>query len=400
MGKFSNTEYANTIQNLVEATKSKLANPYYKFNDKHPTVVIYYSQNIEKSTLDQASGLYEAHVGNGSPFKFNKIENFVLYGIERITTEYDVGDNGIESNQITGNAYVLPNTITPRPGDFFSIPYIKEPVLFKVNSVSIDTLDTGANAYQIEYALELTNKIETINKQIDKTFRFIVGNSGTDFKTLLEDSDADLIDKIEGIVEELITIFYNVFFDERLQTFVYTHDGYHMYDPYFIEFAIRNRIFQFGDKYLFVSHATTTDKTFGMDYSRSFFHWLEQPDDATKYSTNATASLITDPNSLFVTRMHDYYKLKYWDSTPYATRFSTINQDVIEHIKNNALYEKGDKREYYNLWISFYNDNNDVIRGDIISMIKNMDYMDNMEYFYSLAISIFVLERYIGKLMS
>ena len=57
MGKFTDTKYTNTIDSLVNATKSKLNNPYYKFNDRKPTKVTYYAQNKEMSTLDEASGL-------------------------------------------------------------------------------------------------------------------------------------------------------------------------------------------------------------------------------------------------------------------------------------------------------------------------------------------------------
>ena len=155
MGKFTNTSYTNTIDKLVDATKSKLNNPYYIFTDKKPTKVTYYAQNIEKSTLDEASGLYEAHVGDASAFRYNKIKDFIIYGIERITTDYDVSDFGTESAPISGDAVILPNTITPRPGDFFAISYVKETLLFKVNGVTSDTLDTGANFYKIEYAAEI-----------------------------------------------------------------------------------------------------------------------------------------------------------------------------------------------------------------------------------------------------
>ena len=103
MGKFTDTKYTNTIDSLVSATKSKINNPYYIFSDKKPTKVTYYSQNIEKSTLDEASGLYEAHLGGQSPFKYNKISDFIIYGIEKIATDYDLNDNnGIEANDITG----------------------------------------------------------------------------------------------------------------------------------------------------------------------------------------------------------------------------------------------------------------------------------------------------------
>ena len=212
MGKFSDTKYINTIDNLVSATKDKINNPYYKFSDKKPTKVTYYTQNVEKYTLDEASGLYEAHLGSKSPFKFNKIKDFVLYGIDRINVEYDVGEFGAESNPITGNCILLPNTIVPKDGDFFSISYVKENLLFKVNSISPDTLDNGANIYSIEYALEKVDMMDTIESQVAKTYRFIVDNIGTEFKAIIQDCDYDLINNLEALVDNLIIKFTNIFF--------------------------------------------------------------------------------------------------------------------------------------------------------------------------------------------
>lgn len=399
MGKFNDTKYINTIDNLINATKSKLDNPYYKFTDQSPTKVIYYAQNIEKSTLDQASGLYGSHIENDSPFKFNKITDFILYGIDKISTEYDLGDYGIESAQISGDAIILPNTIIPRPGDFFVIPYIKENVLFKVNGSTPDTLDTGMNIYKIEYSLELTNAIENIESLVEKKFNFISNNVGTDYKAIIQDCDLDIISTLEVLVENLITYFEDIFFDNRLQTFVYNHDGWHMYDPFLIEFLIRNKVLSFGDRYIYVSHATQTSKTFGMDYLKTFFYSLENPkSESIRTSTVATSDLITDPNSLFATRLENYYSIRYFDISPYKTRLQIFDMDVLEHIRSGILYEKGDKNEYYNLWISYFN-NTEFIEGNIIDLVKNMDYMDNLNCFYAIPISIFIIEQYIFNLL-
>lgn len=400
MGKFSDTKYINTVDKLVEATKEKLVNPYYPFGDKKPTKVDYYSQNIEKSTLDEASGLYGAHIGKNSPFRFNKVVDFLLYGIDRITTDYSVGDYGTESEPISGDAIILPNTITPRPGDFFSISYVKEVILFKVNEVTPDTLDTGANIYKISYQLELTDSIDSIESQVEKKFNFIVGNVGTDFKSIIQDCDYDLVNKLGSLVNQLITYFNNIFFDSRLQTFVYNHDGWNFYDPFLIEFFIRNKVLNYGDDYLYVSHALNTRKTFGMDYTKTLFYALENPNDDINCDINATADLISDPNSLFVTRMEYYYEVRYRDTSLYKTRFQIVDPDIIDHIKANKMYSKGDKNEYYNLWVAYFNGNNSFINGDILSLIKKTDYMDNLSCFYGLAISIFIIEKYIDSLLS
>lgn len=400
MGKFVNTNYVNTLNKLVDASKSKLNNPYYVYSDKKPTVVTYYAQNIEKSTLDKASGLYGEHVGNDSPFKFNKIIDFVLYGIGNITTEYEVGDWGTESAPISGEAYILPNTITPRPGDFFVVKYIKESILFKVNSSTPDTLENGSNIYKLEYMAELTNQIENIEEQVEKEFKFIVSNVGTDYKTIVQSSDFDLVNELESLIEELIIYFNNIFFDSKLQTFVYNHDGWLMYDPFMIEFFIRNNVLNYGSEYVFVSHAAATNKTFGMDYYKTFFKCVEDKKLDINCASIATADLITDPNSLFIVRKESYYGVRYADKSPYKTRFQVIDMDILEHINSNTMYDEDDVNSFYNLWIAYFNDNKDFIKGNLVERIKRVDYMDNLSHFYALGITIFILERYIEKLLS
>ncbi len=393
MGKFTDVKY---VDSLVSATKSKLNNPYYKFSDQRPTKVTYYSQNIEQSTLDEASGLHGSHIGNDSPFTFNKITNFLIYGIERISTEYDVGDFGTESAPVTGNAVILPNTITPRPGDFFCIDYVKEKLLFKVNGSSIDTLDTGSNLYKIEYGLEYTGttSIDNIEAKVKKTYKFIVNNVGTDFKAVIEDCEYELIEKLEALTDDLITCFEDVFFDSKLQTFVFNHDGWHMYDPFMIEFLIRNSVLSSGDGYKFVSHAASTHKTFAMDYNKTFFRSLEDKDiNNINFRFTATADLITDPNSLFVTRMNDYYSIKYIDNNPLKTRLQVFDPEVIDKIKKNEYFTE-DRKKHYNLWVSYFNNDTDFIRDNLIDSIRAIDYQDNLEYFYAIPISIFIIKRY------
>lgn len=396
MGKFSDTKYIKTIDNLVESSKDKIKNPYYIFSDKKPTKVTYYNQNIELSTLDESTGLYGAHVGKDSPFKFNKINNFLLYGIERISVQLDVGDFGTESAPINGNAIILPNTVVPRPGDFFSISYLKEKALFKIISVTHDTLDTGANIYNLEYSLELADAIDTIENQVAKSFEFIVTNVGTDFKTLIQSEDYKLINEIERLIEDLIVRFSNTFFDPRLQTFIFNHEGYKMYDPFLIEFFRRNNVLSFGDEYVYVDHAMATNRTFAMDYQKTIFYNLENPDYDLNCKVIASADMIQDPNSLFSTRLDDYYWINYVNrSFVIGSQIYIFDMDIIEHIRNNIEYERGNTKEVYNIWIRYFNRKNDYINGDLLSKIRCMDSMDNLNYFYTLAITIYILEQYV-----
>ena len=63
MGKFINTQYKETVDNITMLSKDFLNNPFYKFTDKKPTRTRYWNTNLEKSTLDPGSKLQQVEVG-------------------------------------------------------------------------------------------------------------------------------------------------------------------------------------------------------------------------------------------------------------------------------------------------------------------------------------------------
>ena len=68
-------------------------------------------------------------IGEKSPIRYNKILDAYLYGIDRIITNIDISEHGIESDPIEGEAVVLPNTFVPMGQDYFIINYIDTKIL-------------------------------------------------------------------------------------------------------------------------------------------------------------------------------------------------------------------------------------------------------------------------------
>ena len=403
MGKFTNTKYTKTIDHLVQATKGVLNNPYYKFTDKKPTKVTYYKQNIEKTTLDPASGLNYSHIGDQSPIRFNKILDFYIYGIDQIQTTLEIGDYGLETEPVDGQAVILPNIIIPTHGDFFSIDYLNEDILFKVNEVNNDTLNNGSNLYQISYKLEYTESKEKIESQVDKTFRCIINTIGTDFKCIIEDTSYQLIEKLEGSLEEIVSA-YQIFFNAKVQNFVYKMNGFYFYDPYLIEFMIRNKLMSYGADYIYVHHGTSVPKTFGYDYTKTIFYVLENPDELGNRAIKNTASaiIISDINSLMTTRLEKFFEMNYTDTNPYNARIDIIPFDVMEHIKQHKLYNDTDPidKQVYNLMIAYFMEDYEYIQGHLIDLIRQLDYTENKEFYYLIPINIFIINQFINHLMS
>ena len=400
MSKFTNTLYTDTTKNLTQAIGEKAKNPFYKFSDKQPTEVIYWKLNRERTTLDEATSDDYESLGEASPLRFNQINGFYIYGFERITLDYDLTDFGLEANEIAGEAIILPGTIHPLPGDVFKVPIIKEDVLFKVNKVTPDTLDSGANSYKIEYKLEYINKYEQIQKQTVRVYTFVIGNVGTDYNCFIKDEESGLIAEMEKILE-IMTDAYQLFFDPGTQTYVYQENGDYFYDPFLIEFLIRTKILSYAKDYIFVHHATAVYNTFAYDYNRCFFAMMEDPSifDAKKASKMASGLLIEDPNSLFVTRLPDYFKIDYRDQFQHITKFWTIDPSLIDKLSTGEYFSEDSPMAKYNLIIAYFSGDTDNVTTDMIRALRTMDYPRDKATFYFIPLAMYVMVKYMEALL-
>ena len=142
---FTNTIYTDAIKAFTKTNIDLLNNPMYIFNDKKATIVDYYNKSTVYSTLDESSGLEYDTIGEDSPTRFNLIKDALIYGLDKIQINNELNEDGVYAEDITGDAYILPNTFEPQVGDFFLITYLKEHILFEVTEIQIDTLDNGNN---------------------------------------------------------------------------------------------------------------------------------------------------------------------------------------------------------------------------------------------------------------
>lgn len=400
MGKFTDTRYTSTMDNLIESiNKDQLQNPYLKFSDKRATKVTYYKQNLEKTTTDEGTQDVYQTVGSNSSIKYNKINGFFLYGIDQVDTIAEMGDWGLEAQDISGDAVILPKTITPTSGDYFIIPYLKENLLFRVNEVQQDTFYHGNNFFKISYKLEKSNAISQIEEQVVAEYNFIFSNVGTDFSAVISSTSTDMINKLDSIISNLTSMF-EIFFDNNVQNFVFTYNGFHMYDPYLIEFILRNNLMASANDYIYVSHGTPVQKTFSYDYSRSWFKLIEDPTelDNRDFNNFASATAITELNTLFVTRLITYYKVDYASNFGKISAFPIFPSEVLMRIKSGEYFTDS-KNSIYNLLIAHLNNDESYFTGAMMDEIRNIEYSDNKEFFYLIPVYIFILNKYAEKLM-
>ena len=401
MGNFINTNYNKTIDNLVEGAKSRLNNPFYIYGDRKPTIVTYYNINHNASTLDKGSSTLYDDIGQNSSLRFNKIENFHLYGIEKINVNLDVGEYGLES-PIEGEALILPNTIVPVPGDMFIINHvIDKPYLFMVTGIGIDTLYTGANFYKISYKLTRTDmdaltSLETV--QTIKRFTYKAGNVGTTLTPLIESNQAELIDKIEENIDTLLNYYMNLFYKNSVQNFILEYQHMYLYDPYLIEFMIRNKLFALsGNNYFHVEQAVYIGDTFALEYDHSIFKDIEIKKSNMRLNSVYPVP-VDDPNSLLVDRLESYYKLSnkvmYKD---YDNPINWLDMDLLDRVINNELYDEDSNLYYRNLLILYMNNKEFDITDKLMNSIMDIEFNYTKELFYMIPILVFILKSYVNK---
>ena len=423
-GRFINTDRAgvltrhNTDDIINNLVQDILQNPYYLFNDKRASKCVYYNINTTMTTLDESTRGNYGEISPESPFRFNKINNFYIYGFSKVEPSLDINEYGLESNDISGECVILPFTVIPYPGDFFKIDAIDGPLLFKVTSVNPNMLDTGAIMYKIGYTLSSSDGIENIEPQVVKIYNFIIDNIGTNFATLMEESEYNNAAELEKLILSLQDYYISLFYDNKIQSFSFAYSnngtiggskpnrfgyeefyGFKVYDPYLIEFLIRNDILKGSTNYIYVQHQYIVPTTFSIDYDRTFFKTLEDNDLSNHVGTYIGHYIRCDQRlSLLYQYPIDYYVMDY---RKLDRRFFMMNifddPEFANIIKSNKLIGK-DKEVMKNIIIKYFNDTE--IDSSDFDKLKHIDYLPNKDLFYMIPFTIFILRKQLESMLS
>lgn len=413
MGTFDNTSiYNNSIDSLIQGQQSRInaANPYYKYTDKKPTPVTYWNINSTQTTLDCGTEQPYDQLTQEDPIRYNRVLNFLLYGLGQIETDIRVGEYGPES-QIEGECLILPNTVIPFESDYFTIDYLingDQKILFRVVSVNRDTLDNNANFYRIHYQLNQTQDIDYkyLMEHTVKTYKYISSNAGTNFIALLDEETENGINQLSNLLSMLRQFYMELFYRPNIQTFIYPymHGSFLIYDPYLIEFLIRSKLYSTSDSsYLYISQATFKSLTFSIEYSKTLFNDIENRDSDLSLNTVWPIN-ICDPNSLLIDRMEEYLELSIQrQNFNFHEPINFLNMDLFDRIVHGNPYDESDESLpiYKNVIINFMN-NKDAssITAKQIESIKSIEYARTKDLYYELPLIMYALSRYITDLMT
>lgn len=405
-GRFINiqTTHSTMTNTVIDTAKTMLNNPYYLYSDKKGSECIYYNINDTMSTLDEASRTNYSELGPNSPIRYNKVNNFMLYGISKMEVNLDIGEVGLEADTITGDAIILPDTIRPYPGDFFILTQYSKPYLFKVTKVDRNLLDTEKDMYRINYMLAYSDQasIADINRQVVKNFNFVVGNVGTNYACIIEEDVYNISLALQELSVMLKDYFYNIFWDTKVQTFIYTrpHHCTRVYDPYLIEFIIKNKILNGASHYVSVMQQLYLPLTFRIEYDKTMFRSLELKSVDRPFNKFIGKLIpVTEEQQLSLLYQYciTYFYMDYSPLNKYQVPiniFGDSNNDILNKIKSNSSTSS----PLYNAVIKYLN-GEDFTEADIKAMY-NIDYYDSCETYYGIPMAIYCIEQHLHNTLS
>ena len=235
----------NMVKDSIFQYEERLKSPIRRFQDKSFVPVTYYHINGQKTTTDQGYGDVTEILGKESPVKFEKIEDFPLYGIDQIVLQLSNNDQGLDS-EFESDAVVMAGTITPLQNDYFIINQLKDPFVFRVTSVEYDTV-ISSGSYKIGYILEYNDEALTgqLKDQTVDEFTCILDNIGTKDKCIIQSDTYTKIQKIDAMYDELCNTYMAFYYNERYNCFLADFEnGLKLYDPFQLDFITSHQLFK------------------------------------------------------------------------------------------------------------------------------------------------------------
>lgn len=409
MGKIIETTYHESVGKITGFANDLLNNSFYTLNDKKPSIVTYYNINQVESTLDPGSKIAYDNIGEDSPIKYNMIRDFIIYGLGRIELQLENEEFGLEAEKISGEIYILPCRIKPTEGDYFEVAHIKDSSwLFIITDVQQDTLENGSNAYKCAYRLEYVDHDRILNNVVED-YTLIEKREGTNVIRVVETNKLAQAKEMDKIAVTLKSYFNELFYNNRVQTFIYMDlTEWRVYDQFMIEFLIRNQILANGlDSYTHVCHQITPDRTFSLDYDKTFFRAFEEKS-TEKLRTAQRCIRLEDIRNMYGTvfnsRIEAYFKAKYiipaWDT---VYNGCALTDELYDAIMGHKLVPNDkDLNSVTPLWnniiIKYFYD--EEYTAEEVKSILNMDFKESIRAYYMVPLLIFCLEYAIEKLLN
>ena len=237
---------------------------------------------------------------------------------------------------------------------------------------------------------------EEIDKQVVRKYKFVTNNIGTGYNVVIEEENYNSIEAIDYILSNLKKFYTAMFYNDQVQTFTCQGTYGRLYDPYLIEFMIRNNIMDGSDEYIYVHHEVPVPRTFSIEYMDTYWRALETRSVKDFNNKECIAEVINNPYTLFSSVYEDYFMISYTKQG--LQPFQTLDSLLEQKIKTNEKIEAGDPKEFYNIIIDYMN-GKEEISENLVDIFDNLKFKPDVIMFYTIPMLIYILDNAAIKLM-
>lgn len=268
------------VDDNIDAFEQRMKSKAIRFLDHTQTYVTYYHLLNSESTTDDGFVDIESIVGARSPFRYQKITSFPLYGIENLVPQLQDGDFGLDMN-IEGEAVIMPSTIKPLQNSFFVIEHLGIPAVFRVTEITYDNIRPD-NYYQIHYRLEYIDdeRIAQLDKKVLDNCVSVMENIGSEEKCIIKSIDYIQLEKIEKMKHDMIQVYLHMYYDDTHNSLIapYPGGGY-LFDPFLAYFVNKNQVLKIKNGITSILLTDQFDDPYlKLKYERSFYRIVERRD--------------------------------------------------------------------------------------------------------------------------
>ena len=337
------------VNDNISQFENRMKTQSIRFIDHTQTYVTLMHISNQDSTVDDGFLDIESLVGARSPFRYQKILHFPIYGLDAVVPQLQENDWGLDS-EAEGDAIVLPNTIKPLQNDFFIIEHVDRPFIFRITEVSYDNIRPD-NYYQIHYRLEFIdeNRLQMIESKVIETFECVMENIGSEERCIIKSSDMGYIKQIKNMISDIAQSYLYLFYDDTHNSLItYTNYGKRLYDQYLNHFVNIHKLLEVNQS--IKSYMMTDqfcDHRFQVKYERSFYRVIERRDVSlinpfpynlfiAGANPNSTFSTYYDHETLAVDLLPEYRGV-----TTNGMRY-LLSDEIIKKIKEKHLGESSE----------------------------------------------------------
>lgn len=275
------------VDDTIFKYEERLNTQISRFLDKSPVFTEYYHINANETTVDSGYKDVEEVIGERSPIRYQKINDFPIYGLDAIILAINESEEGLNT-EYSGEAVILPNTIRPLQDDFFIIKHVKGPYLFRVTGIEYDNIRPD-NYYKISFKFEYLDDemVRLLNNQVNETFTCILQNVGTENNCLIEETYFEKLKEIEDMYNEMVNTYKVIFYSNRHNCFLGDFGEGKIFDPLMSVFINKHKLLnRKNDLSTILLSDGFEDPKRKIKYEKSIYRFFERRDAKTSKPFN------------------------------------------------------------------------------------------------------------------